>query len=270
MVRRAIASVRAQDYPGAIEHLVIIDDDAETLARLRCERSTPKRSLTLHLEPRPASERGPRTNDRASVYPRLARLLNLGVRLARSPWVAFLDDDNEYESEHLRSLTDCARRTGSPAVHSARQMLWPDGSPYLEELFPGAASPEEGTRIYELMCERGVWVRGTNVLQDRVDAEQSTFHNSTVMNAADPVFMVDQNVWLIRRELLVTCPIPEDFSTKDIVTNTCADDKMLDALVRSGTKIVATRRPTVRYFLGGISNGDEQRAVNPNRAARNQ
>jgi glycosyltransferase involved in cell wall biosynthesis len=256
LLARAIASVRAQDYAGPVEHLVVIDDDPDTAARLETVDDR-GRVLRYHLEPRPPEERGPDADGRAYVYPRIARLLNLGVRLASSPWVAFLDDDNDYEPDHLSTLSECARRNACSAVHSVRQMVWRDGSPYLEESFPGAPNPEEGARLYRLMCERGVWVAGTNVLRDRVDSEQDGFRNSTVMDASDPVFLVDQSLWLIRRDLMLEFPIPETFSDEDVAANTCPDDKMLEVLVRAGVKIVSSGLPTLRYHVGGISNGDE-------------
>jgi glycosyltransferase involved in cell wall biosynthesis len=253
LLERALASVAAQDHPGEVEHLVVVDDDPRTHELLTGRAGTERRPLRVHLEPRPPAERGAQGDDRATQYPRCARLLNRGVQLARSPWIAFLDDDNAYEPEHLRLLAACARETGAPAVHSGRQILWPDGSPYLEERFPHATTPEEGERIHELLCRRGAWVRGTNLLLDRVDPEQTTFNNSTVMGEGDPLFLVDQNVWLVRRELLLRHPVPESFSAAEIAANTCPDDKLLERFVRAGVAIATNGRPTVRYFLGGMS-----------------
>jgi glycosyltransferase involved in cell wall biosynthesis len=258
LLRRAIASVRAQDYPGPVEHLVVADDDPAAVAVAGLAPPRPGREVTAMSVRRPADEQGPAASGRASVYPRLARLLNVGIRAARRSWIAFLDDDNEFEPDHLSSLAACAAEQEVIAVHSGRQMTWPDGSPYLERIFPGAPDPAEGARIYRLMCERGGWVEGTNVLLDRVDAGQHGFRNSTVLSSDDPVFLVDQNLWLIRAEVLRRIPVPEQFTAAEIARNTCPDDKLLEALVRNGTTIASTRRPTVRYYIGGISNGDEQ------------
>lgn len=252
LVERAVRSVAAQDYPGAIEHLVLADDDPEAVASLNELSSQAHRRLVPHLVARASGEHGPSAAERASVYPRCARLLNLGVRRAQSPWIAFLDDDNEYEPQHLRLLEECARARRAPAIHSARQMLWPDGSPYLEPRFPHA--PERAELIYEILCSRGIWVRGTNLLLDHVDSDQTRFANSTIMSAEDPIFLVDQNVWLIRRELLLRYPIPELFSAVDVAANTCPDDKLLETLVRHDVTIASNCKPTVRYYLGGISN----------------
>lgn len=258
MLRRAIASVQAQDYPGPVQHLVIADDDPGSIETAHDAPARPGRTVTPRLVKRPPDERGPEAASRGSAYARMARLLNVGIREALHPWVAFLDDDNEHEPDHLSSLIACAAEHGSPAVHSARQMVWPDGSPYLEPSFPGSPDPAEGARIYRLMCDRGLWIEGTNVLLDRVDPGEHTFRNSTVLTADDPIFLVDQNLWLIQTGLLRRIPVPESFTAQEIADNTCPDDKLLEALVRDGVPIKSSGRPTVRYYLGGISNGAEQ------------
>lgn len=249
LLRRAMASVRAQDYDGEIEHLVVVDDDEVTLRGLVPGAASPGRSHIAYDFRRPATDDG-----EGAVYPRLARLLNVGIHRATSPWVAFLDDDNEFEPDHLSSLRRFAVATGHDAVHSARQMLWPDGSPYLEARFPGPGSDLEQARIYALLCERGVCEPGSHVVRDRVDPGATEYRNSTVMQASDPVLLVDQNLWLIRRELLLRTPIPEEFTDQDLADHTCPDDLMVEALVRAGVEISTNGRPTVRYYLGGISN----------------
>lgn len=251
---RAIASVHAQDHPGPVEHVVVVDDDPETLAALRALEPPPRRRHVVHLVERPERDRA--ADDRAFVYPRLATLLNIGARLAGSPWVAFLDDDNEFEPDHLSSLLALARSSGVRAVHSVRQVVWADGRPYLEPRFPWALTPEDGARIYDLMCERGVWERGTNILRDRADPGQTTFRTSTVLTEDDPVLLVDQNVWLLDRDLLLAHPLPERLTEEEIAANVCPDDKMLEELIRNDVEFVSSGLPTVRYYLGGISNPD--------------
>lgn len=259
LLRRAIASVRRQDLGAPVEHLVISDDDPTVVDTVASEPSTPERQLRAERIPLPAQVVR-RPGDRTFVYPRLASLLNEGIRRARGEWIAFLDDDNEFEPEHLRTLLEVARGQGLRAVHSARQMVQADGAPYLRPIFPGAPTEDEGRRIYELMCGRGVWVRGTNILRDRVDPGPHTYTNSTVMGSDDPVFLVDQNLWLIEARLLADVPVPENFTALDLELNTCPDDKLLQALVEHGIEIGRSDLPSVRYYLGGISNGDEQPA----------
>jgi glycosyltransferase involved in cell wall biosynthesis len=255
VLRRAIASVFAQDYPDEIEHHVIIDDDPVTLAALASVPSRPGYRVVAHPIER-AEGSAEQQRDRRQVYPRIAMLFNLGVRLCDSTWIAFLDDDNEFETLHLRSLLELAHRTGSPAVHSGRKMFWSDGAPYLDERWHTAPNDAEGARIYRLMCERGVRVPGTNLVLDRADPVRvATFRPSTVIRDDDPMLLVDQNVWLIRRDLLLRLPIPEVYTEQDYQSNTAPDDKMLGVLLYNDVNIVTNSLPSVRYYLGGISNG---------------
>lgn len=253
-LRRAVASVLGQDHRGLVEHLVIIDEDAGAREALSQQARPPSRPLRIH-DAGPVADR--RDGDRSFVYPHLARLLNLGISLATTSWIAFLDDDNEFESGHLSSLVELASTTGSRAVHSGRALVWPDGSPYLDRILPSAPTREEGRRLYELLCNRGVWRRGTNIILDRVDSLLATAPaNSTVMGDDDPVFLVDQNLWLVARELLVAVPVPQEFTPADIDAHACPDDKMLEALVAAGIDIRSSGQATVRYSVGGISSGD--------------
>ncbi|WP_329332276.1 glycosyltransferase family 2 protein [Streptomyces sp. NBC_00663] len=54
---------------------------------------------------------------------------NVGIRLTRSRYVAFLDDDNLWEPDHLeRALTVLDAPDGPDAVYTALRRLLPDGS----------------------------------------------------------------------------------------------------------------------------------------------
>lgn len=252
-LRRAVLSVRRQVFPGPVTHLIVLDDDDPPEGLLDGLPPVPGRSVRLTVVRRPASERGAAGATRASIYPRLSRLFNIGARLASTTWLSYLDADNEYEPDHLASLLDHARGERAGAVHSGRSILFGDGTPYLRGVFPWAADEAAGRRIHALLTERGVWAGG-NLLLDRVDAGAPTFRNSTVMTAADPTFLVDQSVWLLERRLVLRHPFPEQFTEQEISENTCPDDKFLEGLVRAGVRISSTGRPTVRYYLGGVSN----------------
>jgi glycosyltransferase involved in cell wall biosynthesis len=255
LLKRAIASVYSQDYPGCIDHLIMIDDCAETLEELGDMESSSRRRLIPHFESKAFGEMTDGREGLDVVYPRIARLLNVGVGVSDSQWIAFLDDDNEYEPNHLSSLVDCAVRNDCSAVHSFRKVFHADGSPYLDPHFPWARDPEEGKRIYELMCSRGVWVRNSNILKDRAGPSGlAPFRNSTILSARDPVLLVDTSVWLLERSLLMKYPVPEAFSEEDFRNNTAPDDKLLELLLENKVRIVATGLPTLRYYLGGISN----------------
>lgn len=255
LLKRAMASVHAQDYAGVIEHRIVIDNCEETAAALRGIASSPKRKVVVHFEARPAGQEVESGKRLDLVYPRLARLLNMASRMTKARWIAFLDDDNEYEPNHLSSLMSWALRYNCSAVHSFRQVLNADSSPYLDYRFPWARDPDDADRIYELLCSRGIWIRGSNVLKDTAGPQGiGPFKNSTIMSSRDPIFMVDTSVWLLKRDLLLQYPIPEVFSDEDLRDNAAPDDKLLELLLLNNVRIITSGLPTLRYYLGGISN----------------
>ena len=252
---RAIASVRDQDYDDDVAHVVIVDDCEESADVLGALQSTPGRELTVVQTKRLASEHGPASASRGSVYGRMGRLINAAVAESRTRWIALLDDDNEFTPDHLRSLRDAAAAASVPAAHSHRTIHWADGSPYILERFPWVADDHLAVVAYENLCRRGVWERGTNVLKDRAGPlVAGRFVNSTIAISLDPVLMVDHSTWFVDRLVFLAHPLPEDYSQAAIDRNDCPDDCLLEALLRSGVPIVCNQRASVRYYLGGISN----------------
>lgn len=235
LLLRAIESVCRQDYRGRLEHLILIDECPVTTAVLHTvARQVP--GLSWRQIPRSPHER--------SGPPRLARLRNAAVRLAATPWVAFLDDDNQYEESHLSSLLACAQATGFPAVHSERTLQHPDGSPYLEPRMPWERDPAEGRRIYAQLRDKGVFVPGSNVVHDRADPQ----------GHPAPVRMVDTSEWLFSRELLLDILFCEQYSLADWEQVIPEDNKLLRRLIAERVPIASSRLPTLSYRLGGYSN----------------
>ena len=54
---------------------------------------------------------------------------NVGIALARSPFLAFLDDDNEWHSHHL-SIALKALEGDADIVYTAVERFHPDGTPF--------------------------------------------------------------------------------------------------------------------------------------------
>src|SRR5690348_2460841 len=56
ILRRAMASVRAQEYDGEIEHVIVVDDeDPDTLAAVDGAPARPGLRVTVRVVPRPAA-----------------------------------------------------------------------------------------------------------------------------------------------------------------------------------------------------------------------
>lgn len=104
-LRAAVASALAQDVAS---HAVIVVDDGAGLPELPAD----PRLVAVSLRRNTGS---------------VAIVRNVGIRLARSPYVAFLDDDNTWRPDHLR-LSLAALQEGADVVYTAVRRLRPDGS----------------------------------------------------------------------------------------------------------------------------------------------
>ena len=255
MLFRAMASVRAQDYAGPLEHVIVIDECEHSRAELETLDEQDRKNVLVRYEKRMPGEIPASNVTRNDIYMRQARMLNKAARHSDAHWIAFLDDDNEFEPNHVSSLVDCARRADCSAVHSHCVVLNSDGSPYLEQKFPWALTEDEKTRIYELLCQRGVWSRNSNILRDRAGPRlMGPFRNSTKITEWDPVYLVDTSAWFVENALLQRYPIPEVFTERDREENNAWDDKFLELLLDNRVRIATNGLPTLRYYLGGISN----------------
>lgn len=101
----AVRSALAQDVT---DHTVIVVDDGGGLPELPSD----PRLVAVSLRRNTAC---------------LGMVRNVGIRLARSPYVAFLDDDNTWRPDHL-SVGLAALETGADVVYTAVQRSLPDGT----------------------------------------------------------------------------------------------------------------------------------------------
>ena len=235
LLRRCMKSVENQDYTGTVKQLIVVDDCARTMAFL-AEESQRNGNLSYVLARRPATE--------SSGLPRLARLRNYAVTLVDTSWIGILDDDNEYEANHIASLVECAVTSSCPAVHSHRQLLSFEGDPFLEPRWPWCRDPKQAEERYCEMVEKGVIRRASNIVRDRVD----------VSPGGSGVVMVDTNLWLIKTEVLWRVKFAEQYSYQDWLDNVTEDDKLVETLVSAGIKIACSEQPSLKYYLGGYSN----------------
>ncbi|WP_344121230.1 glycosyltransferase family 2 protein [Streptomyces blastmyceticus] len=235
LLARALDSVREQRLDAPFEHLVVIDDCHDTYLSLREREPLPAGVGWILAGRGPGDVSGPG---------RSSRLRNMAVRVSRAPWIAFLDDDNTWEPDHLAGLLECAARTGHRAVHSHLKMFNKDGSPYLEQRDPWARDPAQGRAEYARMRARGVVEPGSCVRRDRFDPP----------GVPDPVVSVDTGEWLLARELLLEVPFTDDFDARDEAELIGEDDKLARSLRERGEPVSCTGRPTLRYHLGGYSN----------------
>jgi hypothetical protein len=66
--------------------------------------------------------------------------------------------------------------------------------------------------------------------------------------------MVDMSEWLFETEFICGIRFVENYCAEDWETSWAEDAKLLDEIVARGLRIPSTRKPTLRYYLGGYSN----------------
>ncbi|MEU6212288.1 glycosyltransferase family 2 protein [Streptomyces sp. NPDC047023] len=105
-----VAAVRSALEQTVEDQVVIVVDDGAGLPRLPAD----PRLFAVSLA---------RNTATAGV------VRNVGIRLTRSRYVAFLDDDNRWEPDHLeRALAELERPGGPDAVYTALRRVLPDGT----------------------------------------------------------------------------------------------------------------------------------------------
>lgn len=234
LLKRAIASVQAQVCSAEISHTILVDG---------CEAT---RSLlsALSLPPRVSWEYMPRLEEASSSLGRVAKLRNHAIHLAQTPWIAFLDDDNEWTEDHLATLLTCAANHKARAVHSYMCLFHGDGTPFLEQQHPWFPTLHLRFEEYKKLAVKGVYTPGSHIVRDRVDP----------LDIPDPVRSVDMGEWLLSRALLLETPLQESYTDLDETWMEGEDMKLTKDLVAKREPIACTHRPTLKYYLGGFSN----------------
>ncbi len=186
----------------------------------------------------------PRDQFEVGGVARVGALRARALATARGRWIAFLDDDNEWDPNHLASLLDVAECTGHRAVHSHRTLVWPCGCPYVDPRVPWAADDEVGRSDFVEWVRQGIAAPGSPVLRDQAGQAD----DAAVLRT------VDMGEWLLDRSLLNDVGIAERFTPAELANGTGEDDKLLDQLLDRGEPISCTHKPTLRYQVGGFSN----------------
>jgi glycosyltransferase involved in cell wall biosynthesis len=235
-LRDALASVVAQDHCGPVRVLVVVDGSAPATVSLV---TLPAR---VHVETVVVS--GTSASLEGSAIERVSRLRNLALALVASPLVAFLDDDNAWSPDHLSSLWRAMRESGAPAVHAWRVLEDGAGCEWVPDRFPWLPEGDEERMAFARYRSAGVFGVSDGVVRDavsvRVDGEE---HG-----------MVDMGEWLFDRALLSWLRFDTHYTPDDLRRRVGEDDKLLERLRALGIATACTRRPTLRYRLGGFSN----------------
>ena len=122
MLREAIASVLAQDFRDW--ELIVVDDCSDTAKAVAREFMAEGRFQGHRVRVL--------STDAPSGYQCVPK--NVGVLHSRGSYVAYLDDDNLWDTDHLATCVDTIERLGTDAVYS-RWRYTGDG-PFTDKEFP--------------------------------------------------------------------------------------------------------------------------------------
>lgn len=237
-LERALRSV-AQQAGVAVEHVVVGAgiDASEWDARTTELAGRFPAARFVNLPP-PAGD---------IDYPpaRTAPLRNHGVAVARGRWIAHLDDDNEFEEDHLMTLLAALRaQAGACVAHSWRRLFHPDGSPFIvRDRNPWFDDDERARESYEELLRAGVFAPNSNVMRDR-----------PIGPSGEEYFLIDSSELLVERALQVRIPFRMRFSEDEQAGRLAEDRAFCMDLYAAGHEIVPSRRATLRYYMGGYSN----------------
>ncbi|OCC10563.1 aminotransferase class I/II-fold pyridoxal phosphate-dependent enzyme [Streptomyces sp. PTY087I2] len=177
----------------------------------------------------------------AHPFDRIAVLRDLAVRRTSADFVAFLDDDNEWEPTHLASLLEAAE-PGLPAVHSWRTLIDAQSRPTGVTRFPWLPGGEPSLARFEDLRSVGVMDDGPVV------------RDSTAFTLPDGTRgMVDMGEWLFDRRLLRLLNFHRTRTPQEMEDRITEDDILLEQLMALGVPVGCTYRPTLRYRLGGMT-----------------
>jgi glycosyltransferase involved in cell wall biosynthesis len=237
---RAMASVAAQrDVP--VEHLVI-GDNCPALADPAIMADLTGRFPHAVIRNITGAEHAALPHDYLPA--RIGALRNRCIAAATGDWIAQLDDDNEFEPDHLASLLEClTAHPGIEVAHSWRRLISPDGSPYeVTGENPWHPDPDLRASSYERLVELGVFEPGSAVVRDALRAGGREFNG------------VDTSELLISRAMHERFPFPTSFSRWWQKLGWTDDYALCVLMDRAKVPMVCSGKPTLRYYMGGYSN----------------
>jgi hypothetical protein len=244
---RCVTSVAQQEYPGTIEHVIVVDDnplDADLEHEVHRLGSTTK---VVNV----CTSKHEREFQPFYSVSRIGFLRNCGITHCRGAYIGYLDDDNTYDSHHLATLTALLDRDSTIGIAYSWRYLWnSDGSPFLEPTYPWTprarlALDQEALshHVYSTLVDLGIRLRGSNVQRDTLLASDGS-----------AVYTVDTSEMLVRRSVHDTHKWVTQFTWREMTGDFSDDHAFVRNCALAGVDFACSRRPTLNYYLSGVSN----------------
>jgi glycosyltransferase involved in cell wall biosynthesis len=226
-LRRCVESVREQDFPD-VRHLVVVDGPrfAASAGEALDGVDRDERLEVLVL---------PRNTGHSKHYG--YRIYGALPLLVDDDIVCFLDEDNWFDPDHLRSAVDALRCTGAEWAYSLRRICTERGEPICED---------DSDSL-------GYWPKLATLLdEDELSRTEMDLH-------ARYPNLVDSSCYILPRPIAcAVAPLWQDLHADSVVTS---------SLVREHAG-VCTGRSTLNYALGGGSGTPDDWFTYGNRGIR--
>ncbi len=227
---RCARSVARQTGGGDVLHRVVVDGEPAP----EVDRALRALSSTLGFQ---LSYAGTRYIDRPPLE-RVARLRADALANADAEWIAWLDDDNWWDADHLETLMGIVADE-RVLPHSWRRLWASDLQPYRDRANPWRAEDAGGMSHADVLFRNGVRSSELHLMRDAVFREPvDGFAGS-----------IDLGEWLFPGELAheLGMPLPTG------VDGPFEDDLLLWEILSRGIRPCASCRYSLNYVLGGTS-----------------
>ncbi|KAA2259155.1 glycosyltransferase [Solihabitans fulvus] len=223
-----LASALKQDADATVRLTVWVDGDRvpDAIAEVPCEVIRIAADGLLPTEP----------------FARIAALRDLAATRCTADYVAFLDDDNEWDTNHLSTLLELTT-AGYPVAHSWRTLVSPDGLPTTVDRFPWRAPSTAAEALLTQLAAADV-----------MDNDSPTVRDSATIDGVPGLpGMVDMGEWLFDRDALRLLRFSRPRTPAEAEARLGEDDVLLEQIHRLEFPVGRTAQPTLRYRLGGMS-----------------
>lgn len=235
---RCIESVKCQSVYHRINHIVFSENASKLENNSLLSKYIDSINLVkLNGEPH-----------QGSSSPRMAKLRQESLSYVKEKFVCFLDDDNEMEKNHLEELVNIIEENQVDASYSWRTLLNDDGSYFDGKSYPWHNNEKEAKKRWEWCLKANIISIGSPIMKDGP------------VQIADPMNLatIDMNEWLFKTQIIKDIGFTFDFNEVEIKNNMGEDDKLFSKVLKSGINIRCSELPSIRYYLGGVSNYDKK------------